>query len=36
MEGRRVGRSGGYDTNTGKELIFVSERYFRPAEFKNY
>lgn len=22
----------GYDENTGKELIFVSERYFRPAE----
>lgn len=22
----------GYDTNTGKELIFVSEKYFRPAE----
>ena len=22
----------GYDTNTGRELIFVSERYFRPAE----
>ena len=22
----------GYDTNTGRELIFVSEKYFRPAE----
>ena len=22
----------GYDKNTGKELIFVSEKYFRPAE----
>ena len=22
----------GYDINTGKELIFISERYFRPAE----
>ena len=22
----------GYDTNTGRELIFVSEQYFRPAE----
>ena len=22
----------GYDTNSGKELIFVSEKYFRPAE----
>jgi GDP-D-mannose dehydratase len=22
----------GYDTNTGKELIFVSKKYFRPAE----
>lgn len=22
----------GYDTNTGKELIFISEKYFRPAE----
>ena len=22
----------GYDENTGKELIFISERYFRPAE----
>ena len=22
----------GYDENTGRELIFVSERYFRPAE----
>ena len=22
----------GYDENTGKELIFVSEKYFRPAE----
>ena len=22
----------GYDTNTGKELIFIDERYFRPAE----
>lgn len=22
----------GYDTNTGRELIFISEKYFRPAE----
>ena len=22
----------GYDTNTGRELIFISDRYFRPAE----
>jgi GDPmannose 4,6-dehydratase len=22
----------GYDTKTGRELIFVSEKYFRPAE----
>merc|ERR1711907_382599 len=22
----------GYDENTGRELIFVSEKYFRPAE----
>lgn len=22
----------GYDTNTGKDLIFISEKYFRPAE----
>jgi GDPmannose 4,6-dehydratase len=22
----------GYDKNTGRELIFVSEKYFRPAE----
>ena len=22
----------GYDTNTGRELVFVSEKYFRPAE----
>ena len=22
----------GYDNNTGKELIFISEKYFRPAE----
>jgi GDPmannose 4,6-dehydratase len=22
----------GYDKNTGRELIFVDERYFRPAE----
>ena len=22
----------GYDENTGRELIFISERYFRPAE----
>jgi GDPmannose 4,6-dehydratase len=22
----------GYDSNTGRELIFVSEKYFRPAE----
>ena len=22
----------GYDENTGKELIFISEKYFRPAE----
>jgi GDPmannose 4,6-dehydratase len=22
----------GYDKNSGKELIFVSEKYFRPAE----
>ena len=24
-----------YDENTGKELIFVSEKYFRPAEVEN-
>lgn len=22
----------GYDNNTGRELIFISEKYFRPAE----
>ena len=22
----------GYDENTGRELIFISEKYFRPAE----
>jgi len=22
----------GYDANTGRELIFISEKYFRPAE----
>ena len=22
----------GYDTNTGRELIFISDKYFRPAE----
>jgi GDPmannose 4,6-dehydratase len=22
----------GYDANTGRELVFVSEKYFRPAE----
>jgi GDPmannose 4,6-dehydratase len=22
----------GYDSNTGRELIFISEKYFRPAE----
>ena len=22
----------GYDINTGKELIFISDKYFRPAE----
>ena len=24
----------GYDEKTGRELIFISERYFRPAEVK--
>jgi GDPmannose 4,6-dehydratase len=38
LKGYNIGWKGegineiGYDLNTGRELIFISEKYFRPAE----